>query len=191
MEDIDDSRCKYNYHTNELEIIVNDEIIEINDLISKCVTYDIAKEILKYLLEDIDSIDLEKILKIFYKISDKQYRSRIDIKKFKKNGGSNDINEGIEDIHDYRIYRLLECADTCHDFLNSNYIDYEETERNIHEYIVENKYILPNGLTANAFVKDNYIKIFIPYLIKQRTFIFGNDRIDNPLFSNLDLTLKS
>jgi len=182
MEDIDDCRCKYNYDTNELEIIVNDEIIEINDLISKCVTEDIAKEILKYLLEDINSCDLEKILKIFYKISDKQYKSRIDIKKFKKFGGSNDINEGIEDIYDYRIYRLLECADTCHDFLNNNYINYEETERNIHEYIVENKYVLPNGLTANAFVKDNYIKIFIPYLIKQRTFIFENDRIDNPLF---------
>jgi len=175
MEYIDEYRCKYNYDRNELEIVVDGEIIEINDLISKCITEDIAEEILKYLLEDIDSIDLEEILKIFYKISNMSYYT-----------SKNDINltEDIDDIYDYRIYRLLECSDTCHNFFNSDYIDQEQQSINIHEYIVENRYILPNGLTANAFVKDNYIKIFIPYIVKQRTFIFGDDHVDNPLFGS-------
>lgn len=69
MEDIDDYRCKYNHYTNELDLLLNDdEIIEINDLISKCVTEDIATEILKYLLEDINSKDLEEPVhnNIFY-----------------------------------------------------------------------------------------------------------------------------
>ena len=128
MEDIDDYRCKYNHYTNELDLLLNDdEIIELNDLISKCVTEDIATEILKYLLEDINSKDLEEVLNIFYKISNKPYYiSKNDI----------NITEDINDTYDYRIYRLLECADTCHNFFNSDYVDQEQQTINIHEYIL-------------------------------------------------------
>jgi len=132
-----------------------------------CQTPQGARDMIKYVFDMSSPAEVETVVKTFFRITSRTManvpRSKVKKQgkspaKMKKGGHGPQAQQApqshIVDKHDIRVYRLLELADTCHDFFNDNYATPEELEVEVAEYIAEYKYELPVGLTPNSFVKS-------------------------------------
>jgi hypothetical protein len=118
----------------------------------------------KYIDELYDTLNLrerESIIKIFFKVSN------ASLKRFKRTGYAGGSS-------DETVYKLLEIADTCHDFFDHDYSD--EYVRN---YIKEQGYILPDTMDIPTLRNE---RKFIEYLSSNEGLLYGDKSTNNPLY---------
>lgn len=121
--------------------------------------------------------EVEGVVKSFFNITSRKmistkYAPKVHVQV---HGGSNKkVSYSINNTHHIFIYRLLELADICHDFLHSLHL--------ITAFITNNNYVLPDGFLPSYLLQSNITSDFLPFLAHRKTLTFRHQRVPNPLY---------
>ena len=133
------------------------------DWLLSCTSVEIALTNIDRILSTATRQEIEKVARAFFG------RSR----HLQKGGQSH-----AKDTHDIRLYNLLQCADTCHDFA-----DDDATLERVLDTFPE--VVFPKGFDKNMLLNK---KRFINFLSERATLVFGDASVPNPLYKANILT---
>ena len=144
-------------------------------------TFEKADMFIEEALQGASIKEKENVVRTFFGITYRKYLATrlpryTEEPEFNKNGVGGSVMElkvDTLDKHHILMYRLMELMDTCHDFFNLNE---GATANDVQIYIQENKYILPNGMTANMLL-DPYR--LITFLASRNTLTFQTTDREN------------
>ena len=141
-----------------------EEAYRVWDDVLDCTSKEAAEAWVKKYMENLTVEETELVVRDFLGLTKKVLKKSFRSKPKSQKGG-------IGDTHDPRVYRLLELADTCHDFM--------DTKTEATKYISQYNYELPQDMTVHKLTTE---KAFIEFMSTNRELIFGNDKVPNPCF---------